>query len=86
MQTPLQRTLLALGSTATVRYYGCGGQTATDETEIVDLVYAITYEDPQGKKTFFANLGLERLRVDERRADWRLVHAEAGNIPLPGRW
>ncbi len=86
VQTPLQRALLALGPKAKVRYYGCGGQAASEDAEIVDLVYAITYEDPEGEKTFFANLGLERLRVDEGRADWRLVHAEAGNITPPGWW
>jgi hypothetical protein len=85
VQAPLQRTLLALGPKAVVQYYGCGGQDVAENAAIVDLVYAISYDDPpQGKKTFFANLGLERLRLDDGRAGWRLVHADAGNVKLPG--
>ena len=84
VQTPLQRTLLALGPKATVRYWGCGGQAATEDGESVDLVYAISYDDALGEKTFFANLGLERLRLDGGRADWQLIHAEAGNVTPPG--
>ena len=84
MQTPLQRTLLALGPKATVRYYGCGGQAATEEAEIVDLVYAITYDDPQGKRPSSPTWGWSASAVDDGRADWQLIHAEAGNVPLPG--
>lgn len=84
VQAPLQRTLLALGPKATARYWGCGGQVAADGAEMVELVYAITYDDPPGKKTFFANLGLERLRLENGQADWRLIHAEAANAAPPG--
>ena len=70
VQTPLQRTLLALGPKATVRYYGCGGQVAADGRRDRGPGLRDQLRRPaQGKKTFFANLGLERLRLDNGRAD-----------------
>jgi hypothetical protein len=83
VEAPLVRTLLALKTKAEVRYYYCAAQTTGEDGETVDLVYAVNYEDAEGQRTFFCNLGLERLHVDDGRVNWRLVHAEAGFRP-PG--
>jgi hypothetical protein len=83
VQDPLLRTLLALGPRADVRYYCCGSQGRREETETVDLIYAVSYDTPDGKQTFFANLGLERCQTGADRVNWRLAHAEGGVRP-PG--
>ena len=84
VQAPLQRTLLALGPRRR-RDTGAAEARSPPTAEMVELVYAITYDDPPGKKTFFANLGLERLRLENGQADWRLIHAEAANAAPPCR-
>jgi len=76
VKMPLVRTLLALGPKAEVRYYGSPRQGPGDEGESVALLYAVTYAAPEGKTTFFIELELVRIKLDNGRASWQLFRAE----------
>jgi hypothetical protein len=75
---PLVRKLLAIGKRqdAQVRYDRSGFQGADDEGENVDLIYAVSVERPEGKETFFVELGLARIKLDAGQANWQLARAE----------
>ena len=47
------RTLLALGPKAQVRFFDTVGQTRQDDDDVVDQLYAVTYEEEGEKKSFF---------------------------------
>ena len=57
---PLVRKLLAIGRKQgfQVRYDRSGSQGADEESEYVDLIYAVSVDQPEGKTTFFVELGL----------------------------
>ena len=76
VKTPLVRTLLALGPKATVRYYGSPRQESTDEGDMVDLTYAISFAQPEGQTTLFAELGLAHVKLEHGQIDWQVVRAE----------
>ena len=78
---PLWRTLLALGHRANARYYQSAGQAKTDWGDSVSLIYAVTYDEDGGKKTFFVRLELERLQLDLGGANFRLARATGGVRP-----
>jgi hypothetical protein len=78
---PLVRALLALGHQAKVRYYQSAAQAKTDWGDSVSLIYAVTYEEDGGKKTFFVRLELERLQDDLGGSNFRLARAEGGVRP-----
>ena len=78
--SPLVRTLLALGPRATVRYYDTVDQSQTEGIDAVDLVYAVTFEE-QRKKTFFAALRLERSTTRSGEVFWRLAQSAGGVHP-----
>lgn len=67
------RALLALGDGAQVRFYETQYQGQEVGNERVDLLYAVSYEEEGGKKTFF--VGLKMLRVadlGDGRAGWHI--------------
>lgn len=79
---PLIRTLLALGSQATVRLYDTRGVSIADQQSIVAQTYAVTYDDHGARKTFFVNLTLERSEQHgSNKADWRVVKYAGGVEP-----
>jgi hypothetical protein len=57
---PDVRTLLALGSKATVRYYATESQWSEGDRDRVYQTFAVTYPDSDGLKTFFVGLVLDR--------------------------
>ena len=72
---PLVEKLLALGPKANVRYYGSGPEETTDQAEMVDLIYEITYAQPGGQTTLFARLTLAHVKLEHGHVDWQLAHA-----------
>jgi hypothetical protein len=79
---PLVRTLLALDDRGQARLYETRDHASADGREYVQQVYAVTFEEEAGRKTFFVLMNMERSRPDSGRADWRLVGVQGGFRPL----
>ena len=79
---PVVRALLALGEKARVRYYDTEGQGTVEGRESVYQVYAVTYDEAGGTKTFFIGVALERYQLQGTgRASWRIMRTEGGIRP-----
>ena len=79
---PLVRTLLALGSRARVRYFATEGQGRIGGTDTVYQIYAVTYDEGGGPKTFFVSMELKRVLVKPSGvASWRITRADGGVRP-----
>jgi hypothetical protein len=80
---PEVHALLALGDKARVRYYHTEGQGTVEGHESLYQVYAVTYDEAGGKKTFFIGLSMERYRLlSTGRAYWRVLRSEGGIRPV----
>jgi hypothetical protein len=80
---PLTRALLALGQAARVRHFETSRQEHGGQRSVVYQVYAVTYLDEKDgrKKTFFVGLKLERVRLDNGRANWYITAIEVDFLP-----
>jgi hypothetical protein len=80
---PLVRTLLALGPKAQVRFYQTAAQVADEREDVVELLYAVTYEEGNEKKSFFVFVQAVRgkLSKDKNQAGWRLTQTSGGIKP-----
>jgi len=78
---PLVRTLLALGENSHVRYYDLAAHYEVGETHFVSPIFAVMFDEQDGKKTFFVQLQLERVRLESGKAGWRVAAAEGGVRP-----
>lgn len=74
----LVHTLLALGDSAQVRYVKTLNQFYIGPENVLDQLYAVTLVDAGEKKTFFVNMRLSRITLNNGRADWRIVGAQGG--------
>jgi hypothetical protein len=75
------RTLLALGPRAQVRFYQTGDQTHTDDVDLVDQWYAVTYEEKGERKSFFVLVRMMRQKLSGGKAGWRIMQTEGGGRP-----
>jgi hypothetical protein len=66
------RTLLTLGKSATVRYIDTPLQDQDVGVDVVNLRYAVTFDDAGAKKTFFLFLQLLRTKESDGRAFWKI--------------
>jgi len=66
------RTLLALGPSATVRYLSAPLQDYDAGLDVVNLRYAVTFDDAGAKKTFVLIVQLMRRKGDDGHAFWRI--------------
>ena len=79
---PLVKTLLALGETATVRYWGTEDFSGEKGSETLNQVFSVTYPDSGSKKTFFVVLALRRPSILRPQCvNWFLAHAQGGIRP-----
>jgi len=83
VKSPLVRTLLALGPRAVVRFYETAGQSHDDNNDLVELFYAVTYEEEGETKSFFVAVQALRMKLADDSAGWRIVQAGGGAKP-PG--
>lgn len=81
VKSPLVRTLLALGPKARVRFYQEAGQSRDSENDLVEQVYAVTYEEDNERKSFFVQLRMARKKLPAGGAEWRMLQAEGGIRP-----
>ncbi|MHC4398120.1 MAG: DUF4190 domain-containing protein [Planctomycetota bacterium] len=79
---PEVKTLVALGDRAQVRYYDTQNQWSSHGKDLVEQVYAVTYEEGGRRQSFFLLLVLERSRLaPDGPAYWRVSHHEGGIRP-----
>ena len=78
---PLIRTLLELGKDARVRYYKTSGQRHDTQLDEVAQIFAVTYDDTAGKKTFFVRIELQRHRLESGQANWQIADVDSGFRP-----
>ena len=82
VETPLVRTLLALGERAEVRRYDTEKAATDKRNDLVEEVYAVTYEEDGQTKSFFIKLTLVRNLKDlQGPPRWHLQSAEGGYRP-----
>jgi len=81
VNTPLVRTLLALGPKAQVRFYRTGNQTHDNSNDQVDQYYAVTYEEQGEKKSFFVLVQMLRRKLSSGQAGWQVVDTQGGVRP-----
>jgi hypothetical protein len=81
VQAPLVRTLLALGPKAQVRFFDTAGQTRQDDNDVVDELFAVTYEEDGENKSFFVAIQAVRHKLATGEASWRITQAEGGVRP-----
>lgn len=76
------RTLMALGDSATIRYYDTEAQEGQRQSDILDQSFAVTYAGQEGPTTFFVALRMERSRPkDSDRSYWRVISHRGGIQP-----
>jgi hypothetical protein len=75
VKSPLVRTLLALGPKAEVRFYETSGQTHENVEDMVEQLYAVTYEEEGEKKSFFVVVRMVRQKLVTGEATWRILDA-----------
>jgi hypothetical protein len=79
---PLIRTLLALGDKAQVRHYQTLRIEHGEYSEVVNMIYAVSYDDAGQKKTFFVGLRLSRLKEEAGSVvEWMMQGAIGGVRP-----
>jgi hypothetical protein len=83
VKLPLVRTLLALGPRAMVRFYETAGQSQDGDTDVVELVYAVTYEEEGERKSFFVGVQAMRMELADGSAGWRILQA---GVARPEGW
>lgn len=81
---PPVRTLLDLGRRAEVRYEATLGGFQLGQSQRVDQVYAVSYEEAGRQKTFHVSLELERRKLDDGRIFWRILYAHSDKGPEQG--
>ncbi|NLE37506.1 MAG: hypothetical protein GX621_05715 [Pirellulaceae bacterium] len=78
----LPRVLLALGERATVRYYATETIDSTRGDEVVVMLFVVTFDGDDGKKSFLVRLGAARVKTEmEGRLPWRIFRIEGGVRP-----
>ena len=75
----LQRTLLALGRAAHVRYYQTVGQRHRATADDLALFYAVTFTQDGKRQSFFVLLEVKRVKTSTGRANW-YVRAHQGDV------
>jgi hypothetical protein len=78
---PVVRTLLALGPRARVRFYQTVSQDHMSRADVVQLCYAVTFEEHDEKTSFFVLLHLRRDQFSSGRAGWSITQAQGGYRP-----
>jgi len=81
VKSPLVRTLLALGPRAMVRFYETVDQSHDDNDDVVELLYAVTYEEEGERKSFFVDVQARRMKLADGSADWRILQTAGGAKP-----
>lgn len=85
VREPVVATLLALGDSATVRYYETIKYESIPTGDAIQHLYAVTYEDDGQRRTFFVAVGVGRDFKPYRGVVSMRIFAVDGNI-IPPAW
>jgi hypothetical protein len=78
----LPRVLLALGESATVRYYATESIDVTGGDETVVMLFVVTFDADDGRTSFLVRIAARRVRTElEGRLPWRILGIEGGVRP-----
>jgi hypothetical protein len=81
-QQPM-RTMLALGRKAHVRYYQTEAPTQNTSAQVAKEVYAVTYDDGDGKRSFFIHITVGRVsRHQTKDKAWAISYVIGGPKPI----
>ena len=75
------RTLLELGPKARVRFYRTEGQGTDNKNDLVEQLYAVTYEEGGEKQSFFVLVRMLRSLLPNGQSGWRILQTEGGFRP-----
>jgi hypothetical protein len=78
---PLVETLMSLGPAARVRFFQTHQQQHIDSSDVVQLVYAVTYDDGGERKSFFVCADVRRIKLSSDQFDWRIMNVYGGFRP-----
>ncbi len=82
LESPVVRTLVALGPEAHIRHYGSDGSASGSSTRTFFEVFTVTFDSQEGRKTFFVRLSLERApRHRTEGYGWRVTDIDGGVRP-----
>jgi hypothetical protein len=82
LKMPVISTLRALGPRATVRHYQTESTQTDGRSDLVEDIYAVTYDEQGARKTFFVKLSLWRnLQKEAGPRLWRVQSPEGGYKP-----
>ena len=69
------------GTARQVRFYEPVSQSREGKTEMVELMYAVTFDDAGQRKSFFVNVTLCRKTFTSGETDWRVYQTVSGVQP-----
>ena len=81
VEMPPVRTLLALGPRAVVRFYETVSQWHGGNDDLVESLFAVTYEEGGEKKSFFVDVQAYRRKLADGSAGWRILQTKGGVKP-----
>ena len=64
-----------------VRFYETVGQSHDDNDDVVELLYAVTYEEEGERKSFFVAVRALRTKLADGSAGWRILQTGGGVKP-----
>jgi hypothetical protein len=69
------RALLEMGAKVQVRFYQTANVIQENNTDYVELWYAVTYEEEHERRSFFVLVSMQRLPLASGGVDWRILQA-----------
>ena len=79
--SPVPRFVLEQGEKCQARFYEVSRVTPGSSSDTIELIYAVTYPDGPGKKTFFVNVTVDRRPLKEGEVGWRVATNSGGIHP-----
>jgi hypothetical protein len=79
--SPVPRFVLEQGEKCQARFYDANRVATSSSGDTIELIYAVTYPDGPGKKTFFVNVTVDRRPLKEGEVGWRVATNGGGIHP-----
>ena len=79
--SPVPRFVLEQGEKCQVRFYDVNRVATSSAGDTIELVYAVTYPDGPGKKSFFVNVTVDRRSAKAGEIAWRVASNLGGFQP-----
>ena len=79
--SPVPRLVLEYGEKCQVRFYEVSRVITGPSNDTIELVYAVTYPDENGKKTVFVLMTVDRRPLQTGEISWRIANNQGGYRP-----